>query len=236
MQSHVLIPDCYVQLETFERVKEKISSTSTPFSLARQRLQRANTGLNGRGSGASKPEASLQGEAEGSGEAATPRSPFQSGLTSSSSTTPDRTRVSPLRSRMLVASPVVDLSPPKQTSGAPLPKQSPVTPVATRGPPARQISVKAPLNPPMSHPAFSALNSSKQQAEPQQASGQAGEGAVGAPLTPERLPSGRMLSGRLPSGLSMNGGEPGQNLKPISTTRSLTRGRLPHPTLFHSCA
>lgn len=35
----------YVQLETFERVKEKITNPTTPFSLARQRLQRAHSGL-----------------------------------------------------------------------------------------------------------------------------------------------------------------------------------------------
>ena len=35
----------YVQLETFERVKEKMTSPTTPFSLARQRLQRAHSGL-----------------------------------------------------------------------------------------------------------------------------------------------------------------------------------------------
>ncbi|DBA72179.1 TPA: hypothetical protein ACH3X2_010666 [Trebouxia sp. C0005] len=198
------------QLETFDRVKEKMSSSSTPFSLARQRLQRANTGLNGRPPSAGKSEASSSTTAEAEGAAVTPRSPFQA----ASSKTPDRTRASPVQTTRPTVTPNVDLSPPKQ---------SPVSPAANRGPAARQTSIKAPVNPPLSHPALSALSSSKQQAEHQKASGLTGVSSVGGPLTPERLPSGRMMSGRLPSGLAMTDGEPGQNLKPISTARSLSR-------------
>ncbi len=215
-----------MQLETFDRVKEKMSSSSTPFSLARQRLQRANTGLNGRPPSAGKSEASPSTTAEAEGAAVTPRSPFQA----ASSRTPERTRASPVRTTRPALTPDVDLSPSKQ---------SPVSPAANRGPAARQTSIKAPVNPPLSHPALSALSSSsKQQAEPQKASGLTGVGSAGGPLTPERLPSGRMMSGRLPSGLAMTDGEPGQNLKPISTARSLSRGvdyvlRLLHATALH---
>jgi len=214
-----------MQLETFDRVKEKMSSSFTPFSLARQRLQRANTGLNGRPPSAGKSEASPSTTAEAEGAAITPRSPFQA----ASSRTPDRTRASPMRTSRPELTPDVDLSPSKQ---------SPVSPVANTGPAARQTSIKAPVNPPLSHPALSALSSSKQQAEPQKASGLTGVGSAGGPLTPERLPSGRMMSGRLPSGLAMTDGEPGQNLKPISTARSLTRGvdyvlQLLHATALH---
>lgn len=214
-----------LQLETFDRVKEKMSSSSTPFSLARQRLQRANTGLNGRPPSAGKSEASSSTTAEAEGAAVTPRSPFQA----ASSKTPDRTRASPVQTTRPTVTPNVDLSPPKQ---------SPVSPAANRGPAARQTSIKAPVNPPLSHPALSALSSSKQQAEHQKASGLTGVSSVGGPLTPERLPSGRMMSGRLPSGLAMTDGEPGQNLKPISTARSLSRGvdyelRLLYATALH---
>ena len=45
--------------------------------------------------------------------------------------------------------------------------------------------------------------------------------AQGAPLTPERMPSGRMPPASAPT---PHGGEPGRNLKPIQTTRSLSRG------------
>ncbi len=200
-----------LQLETFDRVKEKMSSSSTTFSLARQRLQRANTGLNGRPPSAGKSEASPSTTAEAEGAAITPRSPFQA----ASSRTPDRTRASPMRTTRQELTSEVDLSPSKQ---------SPVSPVPNRGPAAQQTSIKAPVNPPLSHPALSGLSSSKQQAEPRTASGLTGVGSVGGPLTPERLPSGRMMSGRLPSGLAMTDGEPGQNLKPISTARSLSRG------------
>jgi len=200
-----------MQLETFDRVKEKMSSSSTPFSLARQRLQRANTGLHGRPRSAGKSEASPSNTAEAEGAAVTPRSPFQA----AASSTPDRTRPSPMRTTRPALTPDIDPSPPKQ---------SPVTPAANRGPATRQTSIKAPASPPLSHPALSALSSSNQQAEPQKASGMTGVGSVGGPLTPERLPSGRMMSGRLPSGLAMNDGEPGQSLKPISTARSLSRG------------
>jgi len=212
-----------MQLETFDRVKEKMSSSSTPFSLARQRLQRANTGLNGRPPSAGKSEASPSSTAEAEGAAITPRSPFQA----ASSRTPDRTRASPMRTSRPELTPDVGLSPSKQI---------PVSPVANRGPAARQTSIKAPVNPPLSHPALSALSSSKQQAEPQKASGLTGVGSAGGPLTPERLPSGRMMSGRLPSGLAMTDGEPGQSLKPISTARSLSRGVdyvLLHATALH---
>ena len=160
-------------------------SSSTAISLARQRLQRANTGLNGRPTSAG-PEADSTEASSG------PRP-----------TTPDNIQASPTPTRKTrVPSRAVDLSPAKQAP-----------PPSNRGPPTRQTSVKAPAAPP---PVLTAVNSSRQQTEPQRASGPAGAG----PLSSQPLLSAR--SGRLPSGAIPNG-EPGHDLKPIST-RSMSRG------------
>ena len=203
-----------MQLDTYERVKDKLSSTSAPFSLARQRLHRANSGLNGRPA----PDNRTQGTASSNATTTSttpPKSPFQTSPRPAT-TTPERVRAH----KMLVASPVVDLTPTKQGPESPL--------VPGRAPPARQASVKAPVSPPLSHPPV--LNSatggsSRQQIEGQVAAGQAGEPSHGGPVTPERLPSGRMHAAQIPSGLAANDGEPGRNLKPIQTARSLSRGK-----------
>ena len=201
-----------VQLDTYERVKDKVNSTSAPFSLARQRLQRANSGLNGRPASDSKAEPSTSTKQAEAPPIAT-KSPFQN-VPRPAATTPERVRAQ----RLPVPSPVVDLTPSKQTPVPP--------PVAGRGPPARQNSVKAPASPPLAHPAVlnSSAGSSRQQSDSQKTTGQAGEGALGGPVTPERMPSGRMHSGRISPVPATNDGEPGRNLKPIQTARSLSRG------------
>lgn len=202
-----------MQLDTFERVKDKISSPSAPFSLARQRLQRANSGLSGRpAADSNRAESSTSGTQAEASAVSPMKSPFQT-APRPAATTPERARAH----KMLVASPVVDLTPPKQPSAA--------TAVTSRLPPLRQPSAKLPAA--SSQPV--ALNNtagsgSKQQSGVQQGTGQAGESASGGPVTPERLPSGRMHSGRIPSGLAANDGEPGRNLKPIQTARNLSRG------------
>lgn len=240
---------CAVQLDTYERVKDKVSSTSAPFSLARQRLQRANSGINGRPASDPNPQASTTTNQPDGGTkspsqtpprpAATPsqtsprpsptpsRTPPRPAQTSSqtpprvATSTPERARAH----RMLVASPAVDLTPHKQQASASTPSMTPST-TPNRGPQARQSSVRAPSSPPMSHPAV--LNSTAGSSTPRQGSeGEKGTGspgepvAQGGPLTPERMPSGRMPSASPPP---PKGGEPGRNLKPIQTTRSLSRG------------
>lgn len=220
-----------MQLETYERVKDKVSSTSAPFSKARERLLRANSGINVRPASDSRAEAAPSSSQPEAATATETRSPFQTPprapITSyqtpprAATTTPERVH------RMLVASPAVDLTPTKQT-----PAMTPST-TPNRAPPPRQSS-DSPVSPPLNHPAV--LNStaggiSKQQSDAQKGAAAAGETAHGAPLTPERMPSGRMHSGRIPPGLAtQDGGEPGCKLKPIQTSRSLSRGeRLPRP-------
>ena len=199
-----------MQLDTYERVKDKVNNTSAPFSLARQRLQRANSGLNGRPVADSKAEPSTSTK-QAEAPRITTRSPFQN-VPRPATATPERVHAQ----RTPVPSPVVDLTPSKQT---------PVPPC--RGPPPRQASVKAPVNPPLTHPAVlnSSAGSSRQQNDSQNSTAQAGEGAYGGPVTPERLPLGRVHSGRIPPVPVPNNGEPGRNLKPIQTARSLSRGR-----------
>lgn len=205
-----------MQLDTYERVKEKVSSTSAPFSLARQRLQRANSGINGRPASDSRPEASTH---QPDTATTATKSPFQN-APGAASPAPERVRVH----KMLVASPAVDLTPPKQTlTGTP----------SSRGQPPRQSSVKAPASPPLNHPAVLSSAATSTSKPPARQGSEAvrggsaappGEPAHGAPVTPERQPSGRMHSGRIPPGLAAHEGDPGHNLKPIQTARSLSRG------------
>lgn len=207
-----------LQLDTYERVKEKVSTTSVPFSLARQRLQRANSGINSRPASDSRPEASTPSN---QADAATPemKSPFQNAPRATSATS------EPVRvHRMLVASPAVDLTPPKQT-----PSGTPNMPPSRAQPPRPGGSVKAPASPPPTHPAVSSKPPARQGSDQLRGGGglpPSGETGHGAPDTPERMASGRMHSGRIPPGLATQEGEPGSNLKPIQTARSssLSRG------------
>ena len=226
-------------------MKDKVSSTSAPFSLARQRLQRANSGINGRPATDSKAEASTtskQPDADTKTPFQTPPRPSPASYQTpprpaptSSQTPPKSPASTPPRSpastpervrahRMLVASPAVDLTPSKQASAS-TPTMTPCT-TPNRGPPARQPSVRTPASPPLNHPAVlnsTAGSSGRQASEGEQGASadaaSAGELAHGPPLTPERMLSGRMSTARTPPGLPASDDEPGRNLKPIQTTR-----------------
>ena len=239
-----------MQLDSYERVKDKVSSTSAPFSLARQRLQRANSGINGPPAADSTPEASStsnQPDADTKSLSQTPprpgSTPFQTpprpaptssqapprSATStpprSATSTPERVRAH----RMLVPSPAVDLTPPKQASTSTTTTAPSTNP--SRGPPARHTPVRAPASPPLNHPAIlnstdgSSSSSSRPASEAEKrqgagaGAGSAGELGHGGPLTPERMPSGRMPTARIPPGLPADHEQPGRNLKPIQTTR-----------------
>ena len=222
MSGETLSGTVALQLDTFERVKERVSTTSAPFSLARQRLQRANSGINGRPGPDSRPEASTPTMQPDTATLET-RSPFQN-APRPASTTPERARVH----KMLVASPAVDLTPPKQTPGG-----TPNMPPSRAQPPRPGGSVKAPASPPLTHSSAASKPPARQPSDQLRAGGgggplASGENAHGAPLTPERMTSGRMHSGRIPPGLATIDGEPGSNLKPIQTARSsLSRGESP---------